>query len=170
MPARAPPLCTLPPSTPPSTVLPSFCPRPFGAAERAAQPRKGSDSRGNGRTYGGSRGLKVRQTTITGSGADPRPRGAHLPYAGMTPTGSMGMISAPQYPTAFAGSAGQGTPRDASKIESFAGFPNIDGGNFGPRPKIPAENPCRKSLLETLSRKTGGENKLSPAFTGKYRS
>lgn len=50
--------------------------------------------------------------------------GCHLPYAGMTPTGSMGMISAP-------GSLME-APRDAAKLEQIRNFLLLSGGNFAP--------------------------------------
>lgn len=50
--------------------------------------------------------------------------GCHLPYAGMTPTGSMGMISAP--PVRL------GAPRDAAKLEQIRNFLLLSGGNFAP--------------------------------------
>jgi hypothetical protein len=50
--------------------------------------------------------------------------GFHLPYAGMTPTGSMGMISAPE--------TLKGAPRDAAKLEQIRNFLLLSGGNFAP--------------------------------------
>jgi hypothetical protein len=50
--------------------------------------------------------------------------GFHLPYAGMTPTGSMGMISAP--------GTLMGAPRDAAKLEQIRNFLLLSGGNFAP--------------------------------------
>lgn len=50
--------------------------------------------------------------------------GSHLPYAGMTPTGSMGMISAP--------GTWMGAPRDAAKLEQIRNFLLLSGGNFAP--------------------------------------
>ena len=50
--------------------------------------------------------------------------GCHLPYAGMTPTGSMGMISAPD--------SLMEAPRDAAKLEQIRNFLLLSGGNFAP--------------------------------------
>ena len=50
--------------------------------------------------------------------------GFHLPYAGMTPTGSMGMISAPE--------TLMEAPRDAAKLEQIRNFLLLSGGNFAP--------------------------------------
>ncbi len=50
--------------------------------------------------------------------------GCHLPYAGMTPTGSMGMISAP--------ATLMEAPRDAAKLEQIRNFLLLSGGNFDP--------------------------------------
>ena len=50
--------------------------------------------------------------------------GCHHPYAGMTPTGSMGMISAPN--------SLMEAPRDAAKLEQIRNCLLLAGGSFSP--------------------------------------